>query len=482
MKKRNMFTYSFKTPGCNYIYDVNTNKILPVNDGIYNAVLNESFDSLSDEDARTIEKLKGRGLFSNNRIKEIKHPASDSVEYYLKSKIEMLTLQVTQNCNLRCGYCAYSGNYTNRTHNNRNMSLETAKKSIDFYIDHSRDSETISVGFYGGEPLIELALIKECIDYTYEKAAGKKKHFTLTTNGTLLTDEIIEYFIEHDLALIISLDGPKEIHDTNRTFAGTGCGSFDKVMTNLENIKSKYPDYFNKILYMTVLNQNNDFSCINTFVTNYDTIKDQDFMFSDVSSDYLMTDTYTPKEAFNKKSQYEVFKMFLNELGEIKRDVTSPLVRDYFNRLQDDFHRNRTPRQKLPDEFHHSGPCIPGVMRLFITVDGTLYPCERVSETSEIMKIGHIDTGFDSAKVQQLLNIGQVSAESCKDCWAINFCSICAASLDNNTHLCAEKKKARCEIVKLDIHDSLIEYCILKEFGFDFDQSLKFNTQENSYE
>ena len=84
---------------------------------------------------------------------------------------------MTQQCNLRCEYCAYSGIYDNRTHSNKRMSFETAKKSIDFFLDHSRDSESIAFGFYGGEPLLEASLIEKCIDYINKNVEGKEVNY-----------------------------------------------------------------------------------------------------------------------------------------------------------------------------------------------------------------------------------------------------------------------------------------------------------------
>ncbi len=145
----------------------------------------------------------------------------------------MITLQVTQNCNLHCSYCAYSGNYENRSHKALNMDIETAKKGIDYLIEHSPDNEIVDIGFYGGEPLLTFNLIKECVAYAEKKAEGKNMMFNLTTNGTLIKPEMIDFFEKHNVSITISIDGPREIHDLNRKFAHSGTGSFDIMMKNL---------------------------------------------------------------------------------------------------------------------------------------------------------------------------------------------------------------------------------------------------------
>lgn len=86
---------------------------------------------------------------------------SDLLSSYLTSKLQSICLQVTQDCNLRCKYCAYSENYKNRVHNNKTMSIETAKKAVDFLIHNSSESDIVGISFYGGEPLLNFKLIRK---------------------------------------------------------------------------------------------------------------------------------------------------------------------------------------------------------------------------------------------------------------------------------------------------------------------------------
>lgn len=112
-----------------------------------------------------VEDLKNNGYLSSNRVKETEHPATELLPYYINNKINFITLQITQNCNLRCSYCVYSGKYKNRAHSQKTMSKETAQKAIDYYISHSRDTKNLSIGFYGGEPLLCIDMIEYCVDY-----------------------------------------------------------------------------------------------------------------------------------------------------------------------------------------------------------------------------------------------------------------------------------------------------------------------------
>ncbi|MCX7749031.1 MAG: Cys-rich peptide radical SAM maturase CcpM [Clostridia bacterium] len=460
--------HSFKTPGGYYIYDVNTNMILKVTPSVYSLLSNRKrLDEGTDSDIKIIEKMKSDGFLSSNRIQEVLHPIDEVLPYYLDNRLHMITLQITQQCNFRCEYCVYSGNYENRDHSNKAMDIETAKKGIDFLISHSRESKMVSIGFYGGEPLLEFDLIRDCINYAQEIGEGKMIDFSLTTNGTLLNDEIIEFFNKNNLNMTISLDGPSDIHNKNRRFAGNNQGTFESIMTNLEKIKEKYPDYLKKVRFSVVLDPKSNFSCINEFFTTYETVKNSYSFFVSISDKYAKSENEESEDYLVKKN-YESFKHFLYKLGRLGKDYVSPIVIQEFNFIQKFLHDYRNPVRNLPSKGHHSGPCVPGVQRLFVTVNGNLMPCERVSELSEMMNIGHVDTGFNIEKCRQVLNVGKVNEKSCKNCWIFRYCTVCAAAADNLDGFSEEKKALECSRERFTIESLLKDYCSLKEFGCKF--------------
>ncbi len=380
-----------------------------------------------------------------------------------------MALQVTQQCNLRCEYCVYSGGYLNRGHNNKKMTFEVAKRSIDFLISHSRDSSNIALGFYGGEPLLQFDLIKKCVEYLEENAEGKEFIFNITVNGTLLTDEIVEFLIDHNFYLMISLDGPKEVHDKSRKFAGNGCGTFNTVMQNIERIKEKYPEFHKRITFSVVMNTENSFKCIDEFFTTYETIKNSTKNVSSLSTVYTNNQNHTTNENFILEKGYEDFKVFLHILKRLDKKYVSAISLEYFNHIKQYMFDYRKPTTKLPEYGHHSGPCIPGVNRLFVDVDGNLFPCEKVSENSKMMKIGNIKDGFEIEKCRKLLNIGTLTEKSCKNCWATNFCTLCAAYADDLNGLNSDKKQAECVKVKLNTEELFKDFIMLNEFGYVFD-------------
>lgn len=480
MAKKTPFVHLFRTPGGYYIFDVNTNTIIKTKKETYDLLKMSEKEELSYEDNRIkpfIDKMSQEGYFSSNRVKKVLHPATKYLDDYLKTKLQMICLQVTQNCNLRCEYCVYSDKYVNRSHSNAQMSFEVAKRAIDFLIERSIDVETVNISFYGGEPILEFELIKKCIDYAISEAEGKLVTFSLTTNGTLFTKEIIEFFQQHDVQITISLDGPKAIHDKNRKFAGSGCGTFDKVSENLKFFKDHYEKYFDeKVSFNVVLDSKSDFACVNSFFTSYDVIK-QSIVITSYISDHYAKFEIDSNEENDIKTNYELFKLYLSNFNRIDNKYVSKLVQHHYEHINTNLSKNRGKTTLLNEEAHHGGPCIPGVLRLFVDVNGMFFPCERVDENSEAMKIGNIYDGYNIDKIKNLLNIGQITSESCIDCWAFNFCTICAALADDNGKLSASKKLSKCDEVRYSLEQNLIDYCILREFGHTFEDSKFFMTE-----
>ena len=156
---------TIKTPKEYYVYDRNTNKLLRISQLEYDQLSEVEKGNRDFDDFVHKEKFQSRGFLKDNVVERIEHPELNLLEHYVSHRIHQLVLQVTQNCNLRCDYCVYSGNYDNRTHSNKVMSFDIAKKAMDYLILHSDELDEIVIGFYGGEPLLNFELIKKCVEY-----------------------------------------------------------------------------------------------------------------------------------------------------------------------------------------------------------------------------------------------------------------------------------------------------------------------------
>lgn len=456
-----------KTPRNSYIYDRGRNAILAVSDSEYEELEQLQKGLVKEEDSKVLKKYQKEGFLCPNKVTRIEHPCSGVLGHYLRNHVEKLTLQVTQRCNLRCEYCIYSGNYDNRKHSDLDMSFETAKKAIDLYLCSSGEMEEYFVSFYGGEPLLNLKLIKQCVEYIKSKTVGKRVNFAMTTNATLLKDETVDYLRSEDFGIMVSLDGSKKEHDRHRKFQN-GEGSFDLIQKNLKRIKEKNPDFFSKITYNSVMNPDSDYRSVKTYFETDELLNSAEILTNIVESENPGEKVKLSKD-YLKIDKFDQLKLYLFMLKKIDEKEVSKLVMiraRYIIRKYQEIIK----KAEIGSKCHHNGPCIPGTRRLFVNVQGRLFPCERVSETSPIMQLGNIEEGFDIEKVRKLLNVGKVTEDLCKKCWALLHCNQCIRNADGKDHLSRKLKMLYCPDTKRQAYFILKEICVLRELGCTFER------------
>lgn len=463
------FVHLMKVPFGYYVYDVNTGQTLKVDKNVYDYLENPEKE-VDEETLNTISTLKRNGYLRSNHVITTEHPYSELLPYALQTRLGNLILQVTQNCNLRCEYCVYSGNYDTRGHTNKRMTFEVAKKAIDYFVDHSKERNKIFIGFYGGEPLLEFELIKKCVEYINNICDGKDVGYIMTTNGTLITDEMIDFFIEHEFRITISVDGPREIHNRSRVFANREEGSFDTMIKNIERIKLKSNKYYNDcVKFNTVMLAQDGVCCLERYFHGDELFADAYFSANIVSSAYTDKKREVP-EKFVIEQQYELFKLFLNKFGRLDSEYTPILLNDYFAYIKKEATvRKQTGRQALPEKWHRGGPCIPGVTRLFVTVEGDILPCERVCEIANISKIGSIYDGIDNDKANRILNLEHYTEDICHDCWAYSECSTCIQCCDSKDDTIRKNILKNCKKVKYSVENAMMDAIVLTELGYDLE-------------
>ena len=463
--RKKPFIKLFKTYLGHYFFDVNRNEIVPISLESYTYLkklveLNQ--DNVDEYVTDEIVQLKAAGYLSEKRVSILEHPSSDVLKYLLGRAMEKITIQVTQSCNLRCSYCIYSdlNNGEQRSHSAKTISKENARKAVDFIMEHSIDRSSVDIGFYGGEPLIAFDVVKDCILYVEKKYYGRRCTFSMTTNATLLDDEKSAFLEEHNVTLMISIDGPKEIHNIHRRFSADGKGSYDVIMENLNNIKNKYPKLYNGLMFNMVIDPQNDFDKINDISANgiFNSLNTK----SSIIEDGYSIEKVVASEDYVAKSEYNLFLAYISKLG-IVDGLVAPLVAQT---SADEMFMEKNALKKqvsLPEKGAPGGPCIPGQLRLFVNADGDLYPCERVSETSPAMKMGSIDEGVDMESAYKLLNICQLTPEKCRNCWAFSKCTLCAKSADGGEELSAKVKNSFCDGVHNEVESRLKNEIMLME-------------------
>lgn len=374
------------------------------------------------------------GKYSNEfKIDELNH--EDKVMKYLKreisneeilrniSNLKNLTFQLTQNCNYRCSYCAYSGLYPeNRTHSHKRMSLEIGKKAIDFFLRQLHSPlrtirEYPVASFYGGEPFLEYDTMMTIIDYVKSHPLSKKFKikYVATTNGSLLSQERIDEIVKRGLRVDISIDGPRNEHNKFRITAN-GEGTWDSIIKNVIYFSNKYPDYFkNNVRFFLTLHPLHDLLEIERFLLENDLFNENNVFISHVNRAGLkIDDSEAVKEGRRK----------LNE------QIRSGLQKDnwvYHKFVAEGFDEkfgNGTSILSFMNNF--TGVCFPGGIRLFVDVDGNYHICEKIDGN---FPIGDVETGFDFRAIKDIIMKWreQILKRKCWKCSGWYFCSFCFA-------------------------------------------------------
>ena len=354
-----------------------------------------------------IEELKESGqLFTEDVYKDV------IVDFKKrKTVVKALCLHIAHDCNLACKYCfADEGEYHGQKR--ELMSLEVGKKAIDFLIENSGSRVNLEVDFFGGEPLMNFEVVKEIVAYgrSKEKEFNKNFRFTLTTNGVLLDDDVIEFCNKEISNVVLSLDGRKCIHDLMRP-TRNGKGSFDVIVPKFKNFVEKRGD---KSYYVrgTFTRNNTDFS--NDFKEM------ADLGFKEISIEPVVA---APSEDYSIREE-DLPKIF-EEYDKLALDI----IERY--------------KKKKPVTFFHymidlnGGPCVykrlsgcgSGTEYLAVTPQGELYPCHQFVGIDGF-KLGTVFDGIENTDVVNEFKLCNVYAkEKCKDCFARFYCSGgCAAN------------------------------------------------------
>ena len=439
------FIYKFKTKSNYYIYDVNTNNILLVDQKVFNTIDTENW--MKNKNIMNSRKI---GLLLSERPKRILEKICfDDLKEKLDRNIQMITLFITSRCNLNCGYCYFSDSYENKMKlKNRIMDIKTATKAIDFYFlrSNGNSNDKFPIGFYGGEPFLNFDLLKETVNYVKNNYSEKfiDTIFTVTTNFTILNNEIMEFLIENNIHIAVSLDGPKDLHDRYRVFKN-GSGSHDIVMSNLKRIYDFNKDYFYQhIVYNVVLSLPID------FIETYKFFQKKLFFKSNFSKIgmLLINGSHLFEKKFKIKTDCGIDTLTkLYKIYEKKIKNSDIIENRFLSRVFDENFMEIHNREifKLESEIREKGSCVPGMFRPMVDEDGNLYPCEK----GGFFNLGNINNGFDYNKCYKLVyDFAKLRNEICLNCWAIRFCGKCYIGAEKHGKIDKDTKLEQCERIK----------------------------------
>ncbi len=417
--------HQYKLGGYNIVLDIASGAVHAVDEVAYDIIekfqdnekenviaqISKKYPAISKSDVEEcymqVVALKESGqLFTKDTFE----PMADTLKEKTSGVIKALCLHIAHTCNLNCSYCfASQGNY----HGERGvMSFEVGKRALDFLVENSGTRRNLEVDFFGGEPLLNFEVVKQLVEYarSIEKKYNKNFRFTLTTNGVLIDDDVIDFANREMSNVVLSLDGRKSVHDRFRVDY-SGNGSWDKIVPKFKKLVEKR-GHKNYYMRGTFTHHNPDFlEDIKTML---------DLGFTELSMEPVVCPSGDPSELTEEDlpvvlSQYE-------ELAELM--------------LEKD-------KENKPFTFYHymidleGGPCIykrisgcgSGTEYMAVTPWGDLYPCHQFVGDDKF-KLGDVFNGVSNKAIQDEFRACNVYARSeCKDCWARLYCSGgCAAN------------------------------------------------------
>lgn len=456
------FIEKFSDNGFFFIYDVNTNQIVEVDQVIY-----EIIDSYDENQLDTLETqfnqvygpavtqhsldeikkaITQYGLFSNFRPEKITMGIRniEDIKEIHNHGLKQLVLELTRDCNLNCSYCQTSGKYASRAHSPMHMPASTCQDAVDFFCERTAPGEEAYITFYGGEPLLQFTLMKDTVDYVKKKVNSHQYKFNLTTNGTLLTQEHLDFFIRNDFSVMVSLDGPELINNRYRVFKD-GTGTFNRIINTLDFIKSVDKDYFTRnVSISSVFSPPYDqVTTLIDFFSTHPTLHEikEKTRLSAVNTagctfleDFGLTksikDINSAEEIFISRLRQAILSGDINLLTIEKKKVYSVL-----------FNLSRRPIKQLYPYVQPLGACHIGLRRLFVDVDGRFNICERVPGCYQV---GSVDRGFDYPRIVNYYQEFDLLINNCKECWALNHCERCWAIIGDLEKFSGKTKEEFC--------------------------------------
>jgi len=361
--------------------------------------------------------------------------------------IKALCLHVAHTCNLNCSYCfASQGKY----HGERAvMSFEVGKQALDFLMDNSGTRRNLEVDFFGGEPLMNWDVVKQLVEYarSVEKERGKNFRFTLTTNGMLIDDDVIDFSNREMSNVVLSLDGRKEIHDRERVdYAGNG--SYDRIVPKFQKLVESRggKDYY---MRGTFTHANPDFT--------KDVFHMTDLGFRELSMEPVVSApddpaALTPEDLEVVKEQYEILAKEMIKRNKEGNGFT--------------FYHYMIDLTGGPCIYKRISGCGSGTEYMAVTPWGDLYPCHQFVGEEEY-KLGDIWNGVTNNDLrEEFRSCNAYARPECKDCWAKLYCSGgCAANAYHATGTIRGIYEPGCELFR-----KRIECAIMMKVAESFDK------------
>jgi uncharacterized protein len=452
----------FASPAGSHLYDAATNQILNVPDDV----------------ARHLEQ----GAFAPGELEELAAdpwdgvlvPTSglpltpalsrDAVASAVGNECKQLILEATRSCNLRCKYCLYSGRQPGRRGvSEQQMSPDTARKAVDYLAAHSSRCPSVIVGFYGGEPLLNPSLLRTTADYARKTLEGKKLTLTLTTNGTLLNRETMDFLAANEFFVYVSLDGPREMTDRNRVFGGSGKGAYDAVASRLQEFQRLYPDYCRRSVgFSMVIAPGADLARMAEWASEWGLALATVTRASDDTGELDAAFRAQPVTGVETLRAQYLDAACSGRLPERRGKLDFALHTALFSIGLSALRKRPVPTSPT-DRTVRRGICIPSKQRLFVDCNGDLFPCEK-TDGFRHLHLGNVDTGVDPQRAYDItVGFHEFMAEECAACWMWRLCPVCFVGATVGNGYDRAKARRVCDRHRREMAETLKTYCTILE-------------------
>lgn len=475
---------TFQTPDHLYFYDTGTGKVFEINkitkDILDTLIRTDQFSELfqlpyKEKDMATSlhelsECIKNENILQAPELITMCGPQTDQLENRLQGHRNQITLELTEQCNYRCKYCIYQSEEVGfRTFGTRHMSFETAKAALDEFMHNSE--KQVYVSFYGGEPLLRFDFIKQCISYLAENYSDKEITYVMTTNGSLITEEIAAYFARvKNVYLTISLDGPESIHDQYRVFPN-GSGTFSVTMRGLRLLSNAFGERTAECLLINSVVSDYSPETLQKIYGFFDGLewlpKNVSTTFSYVSKEktqasYEGVDSKRENEMRRYEQEHPgsfdpVSYLAGERLMEKNADTNSQFGRDDLVKQLKVIHNRLLVNDPSKNSYTLNGCCTPGERRLYVTVEGKYMVCEKIGPSPFI---GNVKNGLDLGAIKKHFvdEYIQNAKQYCRNCWAVNLCSACYIDCYNKNGPEFSYRHPFCETNRLSLERALSLY------------------------
>ncbi|GHV40054.1 radical SAM peptide maturase [Bacteroidia bacterium] len=436
-------TYFIKSKSDNtYVINVHKKSIHLVHPILYAISLNIPIDNKLEEQEYYSKKLQyylKHGIISEDSIPDkIPFQVTEMDIEKNIANLPQLTIEVTEKCNLKCQYCYYGEYYKmGESRDLKDLIFDKTKTILDFVIEKQKTeynaslSSTLYISFYGGEPLMNMGLISKIIHYS-DKFNNRKMSFSMTTNGTLLRKQI-DYLVNNNVNLLISLDG-NEKNNSYRTYSN-GKNCYDDILKSIDLIREFYPDYYeNYVNFNAVLHNNNSVSEIyNYFRERLDKTPAITELNASGIQENMKNEFYLAYRNFDESLyQSENYEKIESDLF-----VNAPTFNTVFVFLHQYLwfvfkSYEELLVEKLGSQYLSTGTCQPFSKKMFISAEGKILPCEKISHAYSLGEIKNGSINIDSKLIAEKHNFYYSKlSKQCNKCYRQDSCSQCFYFIEN---------------------------------------------------